>query len=181
MPIGNTGGGGGGGTILANTILGAPGTFDFQALPQGFDDLRIVAIVRGTRASVADTLTMTINNDTTVGHYSYRLANYTTSSALTAADGSATAYFPAHNSMPAASSAANVFGVCEVWIYGYTSATWNKQMLQRDWGNYNGDTARAIDWAGAQWLSTAAVNRVTFAGAVTANLATGSQVRIYGQ
>lgn len=84
-------------------------------------------------------------------------------------------------SFPSSFNPAGTFGVSQVYVYGYASTTWLKSVTAQS-GNNTGTTTgtRGLHIVDGFWNSTAAINRVTIFGNVTANLAAGSQLRIYG-
>lgn len=181
MPIitGPSGSSGGSLTLLSTTTLGADGTFDVSGISQAYTDLLLVPIIRCTRAATNDLVGLRLNNDSG-GNYERQTidANLTT---LAAAASTTQTFAWAIAGCPAASSPANTFGVAEIWLHGYKSTSWNKNIVSLNWGNYNGATNRELNIFAGQWSSTAAITRVQLFGTTTANLLVGSQLRIYGR
>lgn len=175
--------GGGGLPLLGSQVIGVGGgTFDIANIDQTYNDLLIVCIARGTRVAVNDTLLLRFNNDSAAANYEgERVSGNLAAAAAATQNAAANSGLFLNLSMPAASSTANVFGVTECWVHGYSSTAWLKNALIFNWGNYNGATAREVDINGGQWSSTNAINRVQALGNTTANLAAGSTLRIYGR
>jgi hypothetical protein len=179
-----TGGSSGAGSValLSSTTLSGSGTFDVASIDQTYSDLLLVLIVRGTRAAVADSLILRFNNDNVAANYEGQKLNGNLAVAGAATVNAGTiSGITIHDSMPAASAAANKFGTVECWVHGYASTAWLHNATSIAWGNYNGATAREVDYLAGQWSATTAINRVQVLGNTTANLATGSVLRIYGR
>lgn len=182
MPIIGGGGGGaaaGGGaiTLLSTITLGADGTIDFTGIDQSHTDLLIQGNVRGTNAATTDTLEIHVNND--VGtNYQYEQA-VAAGAAWTVFGGTASTVLDTiDNALPAATANAAFFAGIQLTFYGYRSTSWNKTMT----GTValpNGTNGQLSVVAG-NWLSTAAINRITLFGGFTANLKAGSSVKLYG-
>ena len=185
MPIVSGGSGGGSGgtqTLLSTTTLGAPGTIDVSGIAQTYSDLYMVLICAGAEAvATADTLIMLVNNDT-AAHYTNDVmrANAAAASGVQALDDTKATL---SNSLPtrAGTSLANSFLMFNVWILGYASTTWDKLVLGTGGSCPRDVTSNIVPEHGVNiWLQTTAVSRVTFKGLTTANLVTGSTLRIYG-
>jgi hypothetical protein len=75
-----------------------------------------------------------------------------------------------------------MFAFVEMILYGYASTTWVKGAHWRS-GMSAATTSgnQFMNLGSGFWNSTAAVTRVTVLGGSTANLAIGSQLRIYGR
>lgn len=180
---GSPGGGGGAQTLLSTATLGAPGQIDVSGIAQTFNDLYMVLICAGAEVTnPSDTLLMLVNNDT-AAHYTNDVmrANAAAASGVQALDAASAAI---GNTLPTRSgtSLANSFLMFTILIPGYTSTLWNKMIISSGGSIPRDVTSNIVPEFGANaWLQTAAVNRVTFKGLTTANLVTGSTLRIYGQ
>lgn len=187
MPIlsGGSGGGGGGGALAllsTTTVTGSPGTLDVSSIAQTATDLFLVAMLRGTNATSADTLQVRLNNDSGANYFDDLIrANGTTVSAIQDLTGTS---LTLSQTLPAASAplGASSFGFYTFEIPGYTSTTWVKGVRVQGGAPVAVTTLNTVpETAFGWWNSTAAVNRVTLFGGLTANLAVGSTVRIYGR
>lgn len=171
-------GGGGAWTLLSTTTLGSNGTFDISSISGSYNDLVIRYVIRGTRSSTQDNLDIQFNGDTGSNY----ARQYMSSSGSTTSS-QETGAFTALSGPPvaAASAAANIFGMGEIVIWNYASTSIVKSLL---WHNVNNlalaTTNKAFHIVAGMWNSTAAITRVQIFGETTANLVTGSQVRIYG-
>jgi hypothetical protein len=167
-------------TLLSTTTLASPGTFDISGISGAYNDLILVLIGRGTDAGAQDNPRFVLNNDTAANYYTERITVNGTSAA-TGAEAVGTSFFQIA-SLPAAGATANHFVVIELTIYGYASTAW-KKVCQWDawWPRGLASSDLRMERGGALWSSTAAVTRVTINGMNTANLLTGSQLRIYGR
>jgi hypothetical protein len=174
-------GGGGAWTLLSTTtVTGSDGVIDVSSISSSYNDLLLVAIVRGADASFAsDALQLQINADTG--------SNYSSSyyrglgSSMSVAEQLSQTYFYVGD-MTSSIGLANSFGMFEILLLGYKSTTWLK-MIQAHGANVRANSANMI-WAetsGGFWNSTAAINRVKLFGQNTANLKVNSVLRIYGR
>ena len=168
--------------LLSSTTLQSDGTFDVANISQAYNDLLLVLITRGTAVATIDSLLLRFNNDSAAANYEGEelIGNLLTASAANRNAGAFAGIIIAL-SIPAASSTANKFGVCEAWVHGYTSTSWLKNAMGLDWANYNSASGREVDFCAGQWSSTAAITRVQVLGLSTANLLAGSTLRIYGR
>lgn len=168
----------GGPVLLSSTTLGGSGTFDVSSISQAYSDLTLVILARGTDAGATDNLLLRFNNDSTANYDWQQNAFFGTSSSFS--QGAAAAQIQIAV-CPAAGATANYFGLFEITMPGYASTTWVKRALQ-PMTMYESIVGTPASCANAGlWRSTAAINRVQILGGNTANLATGSQLRIYGQ
>lgn len=167
---------GGSQTQLASTTLLAPGTVDFNGISQSYTDLLVSIIARGARAAAAEFLGCQFNADSGT--------NYDTEQAqaagatFTASNLAAQTKGRISQNMPAASASAGFFYMARVWIPGYASTTWRKLAFCEGFVNNGGSWVR--DFHSFEWASTAAISRITLFGETTANLDTGTFVRLYG-
>jgi hypothetical protein len=172
--------GGGAWTLLSSTTLGSAGTFDITSISGSYNDLIVVAIVRGAQSGSGETLKITLNNDT-AAHYYREGARQAGTGTVAAQENIGAAYFSAE--IPAStSSLANAFGIVQMTIYGYASTTWKKVVEYTAFQPLDTATFQLLfQHFFGLWDSTAAVTRVTVVGNSTANMVTGSQLRIYGR
>lgn len=162
-------------TLLSTTTLAVDGTFDVTGISGAYNDLRLVLIVRGTRAAaVNDFCQMRLNNDSGGNYDSEFVLNGTATNVFSATSGRLSA------SMPAATATANAFGMIELFIPAYAATA--KLKVCRFLGSHplTIGSSDFTEQGMCVWNSTAAITRVGFFGGTTANLLTGSQLRIYG-
>ena len=171
-------GGGGAWTLLSTTTLSSPGTFDVSSISGSYNDLILILIARGTASLSTDGVVFNFNADTGTNYYAERVRGVG-STASAAAQGPNAGFGP--GDIAAASAAANLFGVIEITLYGYASTTWKKSLHYKSWSPADLSTGMNMYISGGLWNSTAAITRVQAAGSTNANLATGSQLRIYGR
>jgi hypothetical protein len=165
-------------TLLSTTTLASAGTFDVSGISGAYNDLVLVLIARGVASANQDTLTINFNNDTGANYQrgDIRESGGTTPSGAELHSGTNIALVY----VPAATAPANAFGVLEMRIYGYASTVWLKS-FNFDLESLISGAAVPITRGGGTWSSTSAITRVQIAGTTTANLAIGSQLRIYGR
>lgn len=173
------GGGGGAITLITTSTRATDGTIDLTSIAGSYNDLILVGIVRGTDAGVTDTLKMQFNADTGSNYGSQNLQG--TAAAASATESNSGAQISSAT-MPAAGEAASYFLFFEMLIPGYASTSWYKHVLihhARGTGITTG--LRFVNQRMGLWNSTAAITQITFSGFSTANLKTGSTVRLYGR
>jgi hypothetical protein len=173
-----TAGGGGALALLSTTTLASPGTFDITGISGAYNDLLLVLIARGADVSFSDSARLTVNGATT-NYYMQKMQAVGT--AVTALESIGTGRFSMPR-IPATNSPAGWFA-SHLWTFpGYASTVWVKNVLVEESAGINTTTGAIYNsrYSGV-WASTAAINRVTISGDTTANLATGSQLRIYGR
>lgn len=169
-------------TLISDTTLGSDGTFDVSSISGAYNDLILVLIARSARASnTTDDPLIRFNNDSG-SNYAHQRYGASGGGAI-AASYTASSAFPYCGYLPAATADANVFGHCEIIIPGYASTAWKK--IYRWWGYAPGVIATAnenhIRNGGGSWNSTNAITRIQIVSANSANLKTGSWLRIYGR
>lgn len=164
--------------LLSTTTLASPGIFDVTGIAATANDLRLVCILRGADVGTNDSATLVLNNDTGA-HYNLERGEF--SGATVTGQELLSQAAITLGQITAGGSTANYFSAIWIDLPGYASTTWNKQAYWKVATNLNDLTGNQEAWAcEAIWRSTAAINRVTIKGVSTANLATGSQLRIYG-
>lgn len=173
-------GGGGAWTLLSTTTLASAGTFDVSSISGSHNDLICVMLLRSSRVSGStDDIQVNLNADTGSNyHREYLRGNDTTAAANK--NVSFGSYLP--GMMPDNATTAGLFAALELTIYGYASTAWQKTIVSSLFSMHGAAGASFnLFEVGGVWASTAAVTRVQVQGLNTANLATGSQLRIYGR
>jgi hypothetical protein len=164
-------------TLLSTTTLAGAGTIDVTGISQLYNDLVLMAIIRGAGTNTVDNLLLKFNGDSVNTNYdsSYVYGN----NGVIATAGQNNPEI-AHE-VPDSSATAGRFGFIEIVIPGYTSTTWAKVATAK-WGveatvvgNIRAGTQTLI------WKNTAAINEVTLSCLNVANLGIGSTLRIYGR
>jgi hypothetical protein len=167
-------------TLLSTTNLSGSATFDVSSISGAYNDLILVLIARGTNSAVAETIYVNFNGDNAAHYYGEFITVQGTTSAA-GIETSASAQ-PSVGHVPGNTGLASSFGVIEMTLYGYASTSWLKPY---QWHSFSLDILTSTNYyihrGGGLWNSTAAINRVQFGGRNTANLASGSQLRIYGR
>lgn len=164
---------------LTRTVLAAPGTFDVDAIDQSYADLLLGLMVRGTRTDVFDYLGMQFNGDTG-NHYSTQFMD-------AGGAGVGSGEYPNQgsivisNAVTAASGAADWFSSVRVVIPGYASSLWRKHAhgITAEGRGIGAYELAPIVTAGA-WDDTSPITSIHLFGETTANLAAGSEMRVYG-
>ncbi len=173
------GGGSGALTLLSTTTLSSAGSFDVSSISGSYNDLILVAIVRGSFSGTNDTLNMRFNNDTGA-NYAWQQLKATAGTASSVEVLTGTSFQV--EKIPAGTSLANAFAVVEMTIYGYASTSWLKSAQWLSFEPIGTSTGNLVVLRnGGMWNSTAAITRIQLLGVNAANLVTGSQLRIYGR
>jgi hypothetical protein len=165
--------------LLSTTTLASAGTLDVSGISAAYNDLIVVVIARSSQTS-DDYLKLSFNNDLAANYYSEYLLVAGTGGVAGAELSGSTGFRLGR--VPGTTNLANSFASAEIMIPGYASTAWLKTVqidgytsLAQSTGNYH------LFRGGGHWASTAAINRITVLGNATANLLTGSHMRIYGR
>lgn len=159
---------------VAYSLLASSGTFSFTGLPQLYDGLLVVMVLRGTAAVVSTVLNIRLNNDTGTNYSTQRV--YSAASTTTAAADSGSTSINV-GGIPAASATSGMSGVYTAWIPGYRRTNFHKTMSIRGGGvNSSGD--QEVVSAFSRWSSTNAINRIDVYPS-SGNWATGSECAIF--
>jgi hypothetical protein len=175
MGINNPNSAGGAWTLLHDETLAVDGKFDVQNIPATHDHLFIYLLSRGTVVATTDNLNIILNNDTTAANY--RRAYHQVNNAVHAV-GQDDAILGA--GVPAGSSPANYFGMCEIRLWYYTVA--QNKMYDAISNGRMSTTISLTSIQVGQWENTAAVDRVTIQtdNDPTDLLLAGSRLQIWG-
>lgn len=162
-------------TLITDSLLAAPGTFDFLAIAGTYKHLQIELQVRATNAA-ATIIAIRFNNDSAANYGSQILqANAGVASAaesIGATDGRI-------GSCPGTASGAS--GAMTLHIPNYAAATLSKVFIATG-GRYDGTGAGStiLEHTFGWWNNTAAVARVTIFPGAGATFVTGSRATLYG-
>lgn len=166
-------------TLLTTTTLASPGTFDIQNIDQTYTDLILECMLRGTNASVTDNLRMRINNDSGAGYTLQQLSSIAASSTSTESLAQTSLVM---GQIASANATGTAFTSVEITFPSYTSTSWLKTGVVRISMSIGQSTTNtAVYQLTILYNSTSALSRVALFGNLTANLATGSVVRVYGR
>lgn len=167
-------------TLLSTTTLGAAASFDVSSISGSYNDLIIVAFLRGNASVGTVPIYMRFNNDSG-GNYARQYVSGAGATATAAQSSTQTQIDCA--TVTAATTGAGWFGHMQAEILGYASTTWRKIAQIR--------TSLVIDLAAGNrqvfvidgaWDSTTAINRIqVLANNADPKWAVGSQLRIYGR
>lgn len=165
-------------TLLSTTTLASPGTIDVQNISQSYNDLRLVLVCRGTVAAAVETLGLRFNNDSGSNYQYQQLAGQ---GAAASAVGNTTQDHIVIGASAGNTSTANYYSQTVIDILAYVAANVTRQCVSYNYYTQGSGAATQGRFDhGGTWQSTSAINRVTIYGVTTANLATGSFLRIYG-
>jgi hypothetical protein len=167
--------------LTTDTVAGSAAPLDRASISGSYNDLMVVAIIRGSYSGPLIGLQLQLNNDTG-SNYLWQRMEGTGTSAVAQSSSGAAAVIRAGEA-PGTTATASYFSYTQILIPGYTSTSWNKTVNVLNGGA--SDTTATGQWTNhmlGQWNNTAAVTRVklfTNDGA-GGNLVIGSTMRIYG-
>lgn len=158
---------------IATSTLTSNGSFTFGSIPQGYQDLFMIASVRSANAGT----------DSIVLYTTYGSTEYSTTWLL--GDGTSASSGRQSNAytitgnlyIPNANSTAGVFGSVAVHVLNYANTTTNKTFLIRNASDVNGSGSTILS-AGLR-RNTAAVTSISLGGA-NGQLIVGSTATLYG-
>jgi hypothetical protein len=166
-------------TKLYDSTLGAPAaSFDTGAasIAAGYSSIELLLYARSVRVAASDEVYIQFNNDATA-IYDWQRAgasNTTGTFSAVATDNGFDAF------VPAASAAANVFGVMRMSVAGYDIAAGQRAVSYQDgFADTTIGNSRAYTRSGT-YRSTSAITRIKVVSLNSANLATGSRFVVYG-
>lgn len=167
-----------GNVLISKTTLGSStATVTFSSIPQDFTHLRLVCMVRSTKAANLDTMNLQINGDTGV-HYEYAnmtVSNGGTSSFATSSSGSSSLVISA--AITAGSAVAGVFSRLFLDIPFYTDTTTGTKNVMAQ----SNAAVNPLSVCGGNWIptSTAAITQISLTVG-SGSFLTASQFALYG-
>lgn len=179
-PVISGGSGGPGGlTQIFNSTLGVAATsIDTGAngVSATHGNLIIYLYLRSDRAAnTADNYKVQLNADTGANYDTQQLAgNNVTASA--SPSNATTSWI---GTCPAATAAANVFGMGRIDVFNYDNTSSFKAAILVD-SNAQTTTASTSEMFACQWRNTAAITRIAVAPVAGTNFLAGSRMTIYG-
>jgi hypothetical protein len=175
-------GGGGGGALaqVQDQVLGgAAATIDFSGIAAVGNHLLLLLYIRGDTAATQTTLFVTFNGDSGANYHGQSLR--ATGATVTGSDdGAAAATRLSPFLFSAGTAPANAFGTFELRVLRFAGAANQKTLIGYGYDReaVPGAGAGRIQTAGGQWLSNAAVNRITLTPAA-GNFVAGCQATLY--
>lgn len=153
-------------------VLPSPGTASFASIPGVYFALMIHWIARGNdSAATSEIIEMQCNSDATAGNYE---------SAYVANGVAATASGYARGGILSGSTAsAGYAGTGTIWLPGYASTAFNKQLQQVSGYHATGSTYNT-EHGSAWWLSTSAITQIDLLCHLGTEFTTGSEFYLYG-
>ena len=161
------------------TGTGSSGVLSFTSITGSYRELYLRIYGRSDTASTNVTVQMTLNSDTTAGHYVTEGLYATTTTPGAFEQMGSVGYITAAT-LPAASSSANVYGSAQVWIPEYAATSGYKPLTCFDSGVRTLSSGNAAPtFAGGIFTSTAAITRVDLTLSA-GNWTTASRASLYG-
>jgi len=155
------------------TASGASATFDFTSIPATYTHLELRCILKDSRTGFNDSEQyMRFNNDSGSNYAIHRLLG-NGSSAVSEAGTSASS-IAIHD---ASSVQTSVFAATVIQILDYASTSKYKTVRILNGYDFNG--SGNIEFQSGLWMSTSAINRITFTP-LTANYNANAQIALYG-
>jgi hypothetical protein len=161
--------------IADATVQSPQGSIEFDNIPQGYTDLKLVVSARSSRASFTyDGFTLTFNNSSS--GYSGRWVRGNGSSASSGTS-PYTAYIDDILGIVGESATSNTFSNMEIYIPNYTSS--NYKLVSIDSVLENNATEAFATLSANLWSNTAAITKINF-GKFNADFVANSTFTLYG-
>ena len=161
--------------IADATVQSPQGSIEFDNIPQGYTDLKLVISARSSRASFTyDGFTLTFNGSSS--GYSGRWIRGNGSSASSGTS-PYTAYIDDILGVVGASATSNTFSNMEIYIPNYTSS--NYKSVSVDGVTENNAAGALMMMTAGLWSNSAAITSITLTPA-SGNIATNSTFTLYG-
>lgn len=175
---------GAGAVLLDEVELAADGTIQFDSIPTGYADLRIVGRVRTARANLTDDLEITVGNGTPDTGANYRYVNRYNrfGGATTIAQASGASKIVMPDMMVGNTADAGQHAALLVDLPGYADGAYRQVHAVASQFGASGTTASAREgMVGGTWLNnTDPINVIVLAGQSGGDLKAGSAARLYG-
>jgi hypothetical protein len=149
------------------------GSANFTSIPQGYKDLYLTGVFRGTNANTIEYANLTINGSTS-NIYSFTHVTGDGSSTSSGRNFYAGATFL--GSIAGGNATSNVFSAYEIWILDYANTSHTKTYLWRLSADANGSGQVVIGTG--QFFQNAAVTQLNVYG--SNGTATGTRHSLYG-
>lgn len=167
-----------GATVIAESVLGSAGTFDFTAIPATFRHLRLMIAGRSLDSgSNVINVVLRFNGDSGA-NYDWNEDRILGATVTAPADALAQTSIQIVNAMPGQNASADAQGAGTIEIPNYRGTTFAKSVIASFMGKSAGQSMAMVQTVGA-WRPTAAINRVTVT-ASAGTFAAGTVATLYG-
>lgn len=166
--------------VIDSTLGGSAASFDFTSIAGTYNHLQLWLYLRSDRGSgnTFDNIRLRFNNDTTA-NYDWEKVQASATSVSASEDVLVQGINLGFST--AASAPAGTFGTYVVHIPAYVQTTGQKTTSATGGLRHTGASGGTIAmWSWGQWLSTAAITRITVAPEFGTNWVTGSRATLYG-
>ena len=160
---------------IAYSLLGAAGTFDISNIPQDYDDLLLVAVLRGSTAAAQTNAFLRFNNDSGAASYLW-VDGYIPTSIGGVSLHTDVADSEIQFQIMGDSATAGYVSALFLHIQGYSKTTFNKLVHGTLFGSQS--NLNAIAMCGGMFLSTAAIDRIQLSDA-GGNFIAGCSLAVY--
>lgn len=171
-------------TLIDVVTLSSPGTITISSIPQTFYDLTLkmnIQATAGIGGTTADALNMRVNGD--AGNHYVSEQTYVHNAAPVGGAHGPTATVAICDGVPTSSDVNSQTVAITLTFPGYcdlgTSITFQKQAIV-SWYVYDGPAGSARGIYGWHFTQLSKITSIFLFGTAALNLATGSQVRVYG-
>lgn len=162
--------------LIATAELAADGTITIDSIPNTYDHLRIVGLLRSTNAATADGVNVQVGTGGTVdtgSNYDWRFDREGPSGPGPQGNNADTKW-QVGDSIPAANMGAGFFGTAIIDITGYAGGSFKPA----SWRTSYSEVYYSI--GGGTWESTDPIDTIKVTAENVSNLAAGSKVWVYG-
>jgi hypothetical protein len=164
---------------IASVTLGTTTDYiTFSSISGDYKHLQLRWLLRGTRASAADSIFLQFNSDTSSYPRHYLIGQGDGSAYAYGEDSSAGNAGMTVRVAPAASSTSSVYGagICDISDY----ANGNKYKTVRTLAGYDANGSGEVALNSGVWLSTSAITQIRIASSSLGDWGANSQVALYG-
>lgn len=160
---------------------GDAASFDFTSIPATYRALKLIVQVRSDRAANSDKINIKINNDGTASHYQGYIASLKHNAGYNTEEFLGTTVPMPVGYATGANSPASTFAEYEYTFTNYANTNMNKDWQGRGGGRFNTTTGniQMFDSVG-HWISTTAINQITFTVNLGTNFKQYSTAYLYG-
>lgn len=160
--------------IASTTVESPVATIQFDSIPSGYTDLKLLISARENYAAVATTVYVRFNNDSGANYSRRRLVGSGSSTASYSATGETWVYLSA--SAPGTTATSSTFGNIELYIPNYTSS--NAKSLSADTVSENNATEAYATLQASLWSGTSTISSITLGS--DGNFVANSTFTLYG-
>lgn len=174
---GSAGGTGGDGRIQQIITASSQATIDFTSIPGSYTNLELWISGRDTAASGSLSVRLKVNNDGTSGNYTSDQYIYGSVTTVVAGQDVPTSDGAIITTIPGSSGNARASGGGIICVINYAQTTFDKTIISK---NFDSTTVLETSQRGFNWLSTAAITRLTLTAGGTA-FVDGTCATLYGK